>query len=95
MPKTYKLHHGPATITYDKGCDGYCLMPDREGEQDNSIEIWIQSGLRGRKKLETLIHELLHAEHPDMSEEDVTRTGANIMAVLWGEGYRHRGELKR
>jgi hypothetical protein len=95
MPRTYKLHHGKATVTYDAGCDGACIMPDSlTGDTSGNIDIWIYHKLRGRKKLDTLIHEVLHAEHPGMSEADVLRTATNIMTVLWGEGYRNKHEGK-
>lgn len=95
MPRTYQLHHGKATITYDAGCDGACILPDAlTGSDSTDIDIWIYHKLRGRAKLDVLIHELLHAEHPTMSEADVTRTATNIMQVLWGEGYRNKAEIK-
>jgi hypothetical protein len=32
----------------------------------------------------------MHLEHPDMSEDEVSRTATNIARVLWGEGYREK-----
>lgn len=94
MPKTYKLHHGEYTIHYG-GIHGLCIYPDRlVPDGPDQFWIWLDDRLRGRKKLDTLIHELLHAEHPTMSEEDVSRTATHIMSVLWGEGYRHKEEVR-
>jgi len=66
-------------------------MPDRLCPPgDDECWIWLDDRLKGKAKLDTLIHELLHAEHPAMSEEDVSRTATNIASVLYGEGWRER-----
>lgn len=88
MPKKYKLHSGTFTIERD-AFDGLLLMPDAKYPTPATDHIiWLAPHLTGRRLLDTLIHELLHEEHPGMSEEDVTRTATNIASVLWGEGYR-------
>lgn len=53
-----------------------------------SPRIIIDSRLRGRKRLEVLVHELLHAMNPTISEEHVTQQGKDIARVLWTLGYR-------
>lgn len=70
--------------------DGLCVMPDRFDPAGEEFSVTVDERLKGRAKLDTLIHELLHAEHPTMSEQDVSRTATNIARVLWGEGWRER-----
>jgi len=70
--------------------DGLCVMPDRFAPDGEEFSITVDERLRGRAKLDTLIHELLHAEHPTMSEADVSRTATHIAAVLVGEGWKER-----
>jgi Zn-dependent peptidase ImmA (M78 family) len=50
--------------------------------------IVIDARLRGRKRLEVLVHELLHALNPTQSEEHVTQQGKDLARVLWSLGYR-------
>ena len=48
----------------------------------------IRRTLSGRKLLETVVHEMLHAEHWQIDEEYVERTAADIARLLWRLGYR-------
>lgn len=90
VPKSYKLTHGRFRVEYG-GMDGMCIMPDRLAPHwQEDFCIWLDDRLRGKRKLDALIHETLHAERPDLSEEEVTRIATNIMGVLWGEGYREQ-----
>ena len=41
-----------------------------------------------KEVLDTVIHEMLHAEFPKMSEEDVARTASEIAGALWRIGFR-------
>lgn len=41
-----------------------------------------------RKEMDTVAHELLHHEYPDLSEEAVERGAATITAVFWKLGFR-------
>jgi Zn-dependent peptidase ImmA (M78 family) len=50
--------------------------------------IILDARMRGRKKLEVLVHELLHALNPTQSEEHVEQQGKDIAKVLWALGYR-------
>ena len=50
--------------------------------------IILDARMRGRKKLEVLVHELLHALNPTQSEEHVEQQGKDIARVLWSLGYR-------
>lgn len=89
MPKRYQLHHGVFTVHYLK-MSGLCVMPDRFDPGSEEFSITVDVRERGKSKLDTLIHELLHAEHPQMNEKDVERTATNIANVLHGEGYREK-----
>lgn len=53
---------------------------------DKTIEI--DPRLKGRKKIEILIHEALHILNPEMSETKVVDQGRRIANVLWKQGYR-------
>lgn len=51
-------------------------------------KILIDSRLTGRSRLETEVHEALHACFPQVSEETITEAGADIARILWSLGYR-------
>lgn len=53
---------------------------------DNIIEI--DARLKGKKRLEILIHEALHLLNPEMSEEDVILQSQKICLTLWKLNYR-------
>jgi hypothetical protein len=55
-------------------------------------EIYIDSRLRGRKYLDTLIHEKLHLLFPDWSETKVIKTAHALTSVLWKQSYRRKEE---
>lgn len=51
--------------------------------------ILIDERLRGGTRLETIVHELLHASlGPTISEEAVTEAARVIRRTLWNLGYR-------
>lgn len=52
----------------------------------NTIEI--DPRLKGRKKMEILIHEALHILNPDMSETKVLEQGRKIANLLWKQHFR-------
>lgn len=58
---------------------------------DNSARprILIDDRLRGGTRLETIVHELLHASlGPTISEEAVTEAARVVRRTLWNLGYR-------
>lgn len=59
--------------------DGWCCYNDRK--------ILVHNRLRGKDRLDVLIHEMLHAHHPHLSEESVTQTATDIAEVLFNLGY--------
>ena len=56
--------------------------------------LWINPRLRGKSKLETIIHESIHAEFPDMPESKVAAAGENIARLVWRLGYREQKQKK-
>ena len=67
--------------------------------ESESKLITIDKRLRGREALETLLHELLHAELPKLTEDQVMRTARSQATAVWSvlrkitKGYSH--ELAR
>lgn len=51
--------------------------------------IRIRKSLRGELRLDTLIHETLHAGYPDMSEDAINQVASDVARVLWKVGYRN------
>ena len=60
------------------------------GDQAGEPMVEIDSRLKGRRKLDTEIHELLHLACPWMPEVAVRRTGTYLALVLWNLGYRQK-----
>lgn len=80
-------------FTKEPTADGLCFSPDDPYDRD-AREIWIKPSLRGRARLEAVIHEGTHADQPRMTEEQVTAFAHNIMDLVWREGYRRTGEKR-
>jgi hypothetical protein len=55
-------------------------------------EIYIDSRLKGRKHMDTLIHEKLHLLFPEWSETRVIQTSRALTAVLWSQSYRRNDD---
>lgn len=70
-------------ITKSRLVDGSCSPPD-----GRSKEIVVRGALRGEHRLDSLIHEMLHASCWDLAEETVERTATEIARALWRLGYR-------
>jgi hypothetical protein len=60
--------------------DGACCMSTRE--------IKVRTSLRGERRLEVVIHELLHGCHWDLDEAAIEETAEDLARVLWRLGYR-------
>jgi hypothetical protein len=54
--------------------------------------IEIDSGLQGRVRLETVLHEALHLALPSLPEEAVLKTGRYLSMIAWHMGYRRDDE---
>ena len=63
--------------------DGACV--------DSERLIEIRRGQRPRNRMDTLIHELLHAVFWEMSETDVRKAAKVLTTGLWGDGWRRHG----
>ena len=90
--RTATFTPGVYKIVLDEDLDGLCLFPDDVGGERTDLQIWINPNLKWNtlRKLDTIIHEALHAEFPKMSEEEVMAAGINISRLLWRLGYRWR-----
>jgi len=62
---------------------GLCDPP---GVEPRTIKI--RKSLKGEERLDTIIHELLHAAQWDLSEDAVEETASDIACALWQLGYR-------
>ena len=63
--------------------DGRCDAPDVRGKQ-----ILIANRLRGKRQLDVLIHEMLHACNWQIDESYISQMASDIAQVLWRLGYR-------
>ena len=53
---------------------------------DGLIEV--DERLKGKKKMEIIIHEIVHLLNPEDSEEEVVRKSVILTNTLWHEKYR-------
>lgn len=81
LGKRYNLKYIPYLGKYDGSCDPPDLI-------DKSIRI--QSGLKGREELETLIHEFLHALDWSKDESWIDQSSCDISKILWNLGWRNK-----
>jgi hypothetical protein len=66
---------------------GWAYLPDAKNPL-MTRKILIDDRLKDRSRLETIIHECLHACFPQMSEETITEAARDIARVLWALDYR-------
>ena len=87
--RTHEFSTGKFNI-YIEDIDGLCCDPDVVPDSEKSITI--SPRLKGRRRLEVVIHECLHAEYPSITgreeEEWVDTAALNISKLLWRMGYR-------
>lgn len=50
--------------------------------------IEIDSRVKGRSKMDTIIHETLHIILPELSETSVIEKAREMTTTLWDQGYR-------
>jgi hypothetical protein len=62
---------------------GWCSSPDSKGKL-----IQIRETLKGEAMLDTIIHEMMHARHWDLSEETVCEFATDVARFLFAIGYR-------
>lgn len=70
---------------------GWAQWPDAKNPH-LAKKVLIDERLRGRARLDTEIHEYLHAANPTLSEEHVTEQGKELSRILWALGYRLKEE---
>lgn len=66
----------------DTGLHGITIPAERR--------IVLERGMGERRRLAILVHELLHAAGPRISEDTVTVAAQVIAMALWDEGWRRR-----
>ena len=81
MVRTHKFSTGVFNISQD-ALDGFCESPETYASAPNHREIWINPEAKDMERLETIVHESLHAEFPRMREETVRAAGHNIARSL-------------
>lgn len=68
------------------------LSPYSLGECDDpgysKPEIWVKRTQKPLDLMDTVIHEVLHAVRPELSEEAVLDTATTIAKALWKLNYR-------
>lgn len=68
------------------------MSPSTLGECDNPAhskpEIWVKRTQKPIDLMDTIIHEVLHAVRPELSEEAVLDTATTIAKALWKLNYR-------
>jgi len=68
------------------------LSPSTCGECDDpkyaKPEIWVKRSLTPIDLMDTVIHEVLHAIRPELSEEAVLETATTVAKALWKLNYR-------
>jgi hypothetical protein len=61
---------------------GWAYLPDAKNPK-MPRKILIDERLKGRSRLETILHECIHVSFPTASEEHVTEAARDISRVLW------------
>jgi hypothetical protein len=68
------------------------MSPTSLGECDDPArskpEIWVKRTQKPIDLMDTIIHEVLHAVRPELSEEAVLDTATTIAKALWKLNYR-------
>lgn len=64
-------------------CWGFCEQPEKPGKK-----IVIDKSIVGEKRIEILIHEMIHATNWTIDEECVADSARDIARILWKLGYR-------
>lgn len=73
---------------------GWCDNPDKENNEDEYPGIRMTDGLpfgnekNAKRGLIVLLHECLHAEQWELTEDEVDRISTEIGTLFWRLGYR-------
>lgn len=66
---------------------GECDPPEKA-----KPEIWVKRTQKPLDLMDTIIHEVLHAVRPELSEEAVLDTATTIAKALWKLNYRKKNK---
>ena len=91
--KTAKLG-GLACNISEARVHGEAWHPSMKQGRGSRPYLWIDYTLKGRARLETIIHEAMHLQRPLAPEEGITRDAAEMAALLWRFGFREEEGLK-
>lgn len=81
-PFKHKLSNGKKITIEERDIYGLC-------EDDGKVvDITVSPRIKGKLQMDTYIHELLHAEFPEWSENEVYIRATSIANMLWKAGYR-------
>lgn len=69
------------------GAQGWCYRNDHMS-QHKEEKIIIDNRLKGRSKLNTELHEFLHAYNPQIAEDYINDQANTLASILWKLGYR-------
>jgi hypothetical protein len=86
MGRRWWLRFVPRRVT-GWNTDGWCDPPSKPGKQ-----ILIAQSLNDERRLEVVIHEMLHAADFDKKEEWIKTVAADIARVVLKLGYRGPGD---
>ena len=86
---THKFSTGEYKIYMDE-IEGLCTFPDSDCNEKAERSITISPKLKGRRKLDVIIHESLHAEDPNATEGWVDTAASNIASLVWKLGFREK-----
>ena len=87
--RTARFTPGTYRVLFEQ-LDGITIQPDAWFNEKPELSITIRADLEGQDRLETIIHEAMHAEWPTMREKRVKAGARNIARLLWRLGYRDR-----
>lgn len=98
--RTHKFNGVKYYIGVDEPYVGWCDRPNTPDPKEYPA-IRLPNGLaygnsrKAKEDLWVLIHECLHAEDWDKSEERVDQVAGDIAKLLWRLGYRRKRETHR
>lgn len=57
----------------------------------SELLIEVKAGQGQQERMDTILHEVLHALDPKLTEEKIMRLAGTLTAALWKDGWRRRG----
>lgn len=82
------IFNGRRYQIHTEAIDGICDDP-----KTKKLELHVFANLGTKKGLRVAIHEALHAENGNLTEDTVDRISNEIGSFLWRLGYRYDGTL--